>query len=44
MFHILLNSINLEIFSQSEMRFEKSFKSYLNDLKYIYIYIILIYF
>jgi hypothetical protein len=40
MFHILLNSINLEIFSQSEMRFEKSFKSYLNDLKYIYIYIL----
>jgi hypothetical protein len=31
MFHLFSNSIDWEILSQDEMRFEKSFKSNLND-------------
>jgi hypothetical protein len=31
MFHLFLNSIDWEILSQYEMRFEKSLKSYSND-------------
>jgi hypothetical protein len=36
MFHLFSNNIDCKILSQCEMRFEKSFKSYLNDQWLLY--------